>query len=775
MQRIALCIMVGNGTSHEDWNRLIDSVESNVDTIYVGYTEKEAEQFPFRTTDNMVVQHIGWDQDFGKARNHNLAMVDRSKYDWIMWLDSDDELVNGGELRELLEKANERVGLVFIKYWYAFNHDTDEVVVEQYRERIWRANIPMRWDYMIHEVAHFPPGTAMAKPDTDVIVKHWRDLMSEDNQKARKRNRDLLAEAQRRDPEEPRYHIYLAHEVFAEYQSHKNDNKPTAAAVLRDARKLYEAYLHKYSQIEGDDPYMANCRLADCLREQMLWNEAVDRDLQGIKMRPNYPEAYVGIALSFLSTSQNELAIEWAKKALQCGERENFLSAHEVQGNAYAPRFVLANAYERMQQWEAAAEQYKACMEISPHLNNFTKRIEDMLANAEAQEVATTERRAGFGKGRDKSICFITKPLFEPWHPDLIDKDGSGGTEACVIEVAKRFAADGWRSVIFGSPGSLRGQERDGVEYWETAQDYDVSEPYKIAVSVRAPDMFDARMNAEKKILWMHDVSVGDVQDGPWGDRFTRFDLMLGVSQWHANHLQKVYTVDPRKVDYIYNGFDHNLFTSEAAGVEKDRFKMIYASSPDRGLENLLEIWPVVKKYYPQASLDVFYGWHSVDKILAMRPNHPLRFLKERVETLLEQVNEDGSINWVDRVSRAELARHYSTASVWAYPTAFCETFCITALETQAAGIIPVTTQLAALQETVACKELLIPGHAGNSDYRKRFMEHVQSVFEADENTLQYWRSQGIEHAQSFSWDKVYDNWRNKIGAAASDRVLTVV
>lgn len=771
MQRVALCIMTGDGTSHEDWNRLIASVEEYVDTIYVGYTCDDVSTFPFRTTSNMIVSAIGWDSDFSKARNDNLAMVDRNAYDWIMWLDSDDELIHGEELKPLLERANPRVGLVFLKYWYAFNHETNEVVVEQYRERIWRANVPMRWDYMIHEVAHFPPGTAMAKPDTEVVVKHWRDLLADDNKAARKRNRDLLSEAQKRDPEEPRYHIYLAHEVFAEYQAHKEEGKLTAGAVLRDARRLYETYLGKHSGIDGDDPYMANCRLADCLREQQLWNEAVDRDLQGIKMRPNFPEAYVGIALSFLSTGQNELAIEWSGKAIQCGPRENFLSAHEVQGNSYAPYFVIANAYERMQQWEKAAENYARCMEISPHLNDYTDKIAEMQLAANNDKKADEIRRSTFGSRADKSICFINKPLFEPWHPELIAKGGSGGTEACVASVAERFAADGWRSVVFGSPGQHRGKEHNGVEYWDTARDYDASERFTIGVSLRSPDLFDANLNVDKKILWMHDVSVGDMQTGPWGDRFKRFDLMLGVSQWHAQHLQKVYKVSPEVVDYVYNGFDDSMFSIG----QKNPYSMVYASSPDRGLENLLEMWPVIKKHYPEATLDVFYGWSGIDKILAMRPGHPLRFLKERVETLLHQVNTDGSIRWHDRVSRTELAKHYASTKLWAYPTAFCETFCITALEMQAAGVIPVSTQLAALNETVACKELLLPGHAGNADYRRRFMEGVQMVFEANDESLDYWQSKGAEHAKTFSWDKSFDKWREVADLLTSDRVLTLL
>ena len=38
---------------------------------------------------------------------------------------------------------------------------------------------------------------------------------------------------------------------------------------------------------------------------------------------------------------------------------------------------------------------------------------------------------------------------------------------------------------------------------------------------------------------------------------------------------------------------------------------MIYSSSPDRGLELLLSLFPKVKEQVPEAKLDIFYGFEN--------------------------------------------------------------------------------------------------------------------------------------------------------------------
>jgi hypothetical protein len=49
-------------------------------------------------------------------------------------------------------------------------------------------------------------------------------------------------------------------------------------------------------------------------------------------------------------------------------------------------------------------------------------------------------------------------------------------------------------------------------------------------------------------------------------------------------------------------------------------FKMLYASSPDRGLEHLLRMWPQIKEKIPGAELHFCYGWNMFDKGYSNNP-----------------------------------------------------------------------------------------------------------------------------------------------------------
>ena len=67
--------------------------------------------------------------------------------------------------------------------------------------------------------------------------------------------------------------------------------------------------------------------------------------------------------------------------------------------------------------------------------------------------------------------------------------------------------------------------------------------------------------------------------------------------------------------------------------------KLIYASSYDRGLQHLLKIWPEVVKKYPDATLDVFYGWNLFDT--AFRNNPERMNWKDRMNEQMKSIGVD--------------------------------------------------------------------------------------------------------------------------------------
>ena len=78
-------------------------------------------------------------------------------------------------------------------------------------------------------------------------------------------------------------------------------------------------------------------------------------------------------------------------------------------------------------------------------------------------------------------------------------------------------------------------------------------------------------------------------------------------------------------------------------------------------------------------------------------------------------------------VSKKELANAWSKADIWLYPCIFEETFCLTALEAAATKTLAISTPLAALNETISNRGILISGNPMDNEWQdKRFVNYNQ-------------------------------------------------
>jgi glycosyltransferase involved in cell wall biosynthesis len=129
--------------------------------------------------------------------------------------------------------------------------------------------------------------------------------------------------------------------------------------------------------------------------------------------------------------------------------------------------------------------------------------------------------------------------------------------------------------------------------------------------------------------------------------------------------------------------------TSEA---RKKPFSFVYASNYSRGLIHALRIWPLIKKRFPAATLDIYYGrqtWGTV-------PDEHLNAIVEVIQSLRGfDVRERGQIG------HRQLDDVFQRSQFLLYPCHYAETFCITVVKAQLHGCWPITTPLAALEETV--------------------------------------------------------------------------
>jgi len=133
--------------------------------------------------------------------------------------------------------------------------------------------------------------------------------------------------------------------------------------------------------------------------------------------------------------------------------------------------------------------------------------------------------------------------------------------------------------------------------------------------------------------------------------------------------------------------------------------RVVYCSSPDRGLHWLLQEWPAIKRAVPHATLKIFYRLQPwIDGFADVAYTPPIEMLRSRAvyiqECLLRMSGPEWGITVCDSVSREQIEREMCEAEVLAYPcdtVRWSEGFSCTILEGCAARACPVITDCDAL------------------------------------------------------------------------------
>ena len=291
---------------------------------------------------------------------------------------------------------------------------------------------------------------------------------------------------------------------------------------------------------------------------------------------------------------------------------------------------------------------------------------------------------------KPKTIGIITPGIrpncINSWDADSVIT-GIPGSEEAVIYISKELAVLGHQVIIYGDPppNSIHSHPSSNPRYVDAKDSKSAKLDIAIAWSLPPSVVNDLKDIAAKVYLWPHGFIYQITQD-----EIDQIDGVLWISQWQRTVTLRRFPNMERFKRVFGNGIVPDQFPPISERLNPH--SCIYGSNYARGLELLLEIWPEVKDRYPRATLDIYYGWQSFG---ALTPEKE-RELRNKIPTLCDlDVREHG------RVSHEELTRAFNRASLWTFPSAEVETFCITALRAQYAGAVPVVYRWAALEETV--------------------------------------------------------------------------
>lgn len=235
----------------------------------------------------------------------------------------------------------------------------------------------------------------------------------------------------------------------------------------------------------------------------------------------------------------------------------------------------------------------------------------------------------------------------------------------------------------------------DGVKIRPFNQLHTVDNSWDAVYSWNEPEVLKL---VPSTILRMVNQQVNDFDYClPGFDNFV--DIYTSPSDSHREYIKNS-TGSPDKWHVIPNGCDPSQYTDGP----KDRSSVIWASSPDRGLHLLLQMWPKIRKAVPDASLKIYYNMDTwLQRFTGSSHSHPdfreFSYRANYISMSLDRMKNMG-IEKFGSTSRQKMAEEMSKAMVLAYPCdtiRFTEGFSVTTMEACAAGLVPIISDVDSL------------------------------------------------------------------------------
>lgn len=189
------------------------------------------------------------------------------------------------------------------------------------------------------------------------------------------------------------------------------------------------------------------------------------------------------------------------------------------------------------------------------------------------------------------------------------------------------------------------------------------------------------------RILYCHDLPDDPeahkaLDRGAWA----KYHRIVFVSNWQMQEYIKRYNIPWSRCIVIPNAIEP--IAPEKISDGKIRF--VYHTTPHRGLNILYAVFEELAKRHPNIQLDVYssfsiYGWEQRD---------------EPFKELFQKISDHPAMAYHGAVSNEEIRSILAKSDVFAYPSTWVETSCLSLIEAMSAGLLCVHPNLGALFET---------------------------------------------------------------------------
>jgi len=689
--------------------------------------------------------------NFRESRNRCLDLAGNvCKYNLML----DDTYVIKNDLRQFLNIV--RGDQFATSYSLLVKSDDYEYV----SNRITRSEKNHRYIYTIHEVIQFEGNkeNVLIPKSASYIDDYRADYMEKRTMNRKTYDLKLLHDMIEEDPTNPRHYYYLA-------QTYN---------LLEDYEKAAEwFYKRATTELKGHnqevfDSWFELARVYN-FKLNKPWEECKKLYEESIKAAPTRPEGLYFLGIHYYLEGDKEIAYDYFKQAFTLGypihaqfSLKPTLSFHflpkflcELCYTFNNPSLGLAAAERFLENNKEDADSYDV---IVSWYNIFKQLIKSRISN-------------NINVHKKPIIVFVVDGNWNPWTGSDILTKGMGGSETYIIEIARWIqATNKYNCVVFCN--CSKEEAFENVEYKDINEYSRFISENKIHTCIvsRFSEYIPLSLhnNVDNVYLVLHDLSPSGIII----PLHQKLNKVLCLTDWHVDHFLKTFPQFKNRAESFYYGIDTTLFKP----TNKIKNSFIYSSFPNRGLLPLLQMWPEIKKAIPDAILDVY------SDINGKWVNDVAKDQMDKIKELINAGLKDVSIHgWV---SKKELAEAWGRADIWFYPCIFQETFCLTALEAAASKTLAIGTPLAALQETISDRGILIEGNPFDTEWQAKAINEIILVVKdndrkedlieknyrwANERT---WKKRGQEFINKYIDTENINNWADDLPLNSGHRKL---
>ena len=618
--------------------------------------------------------------NFRDSRNRCLELAGKScKYTIML----DDTYILKGNVRKFLNLIRSDQ---FSDSYNVFVNSGDNIYGSN---RILKSEKDLKYIFLIHEIVQSDNNKTVQLPLDQIYIDDIsNDYMLKRSLSRKQYDLEMLFKTLKEYPEVPRTLYYLARTY----------------SDLRDWDNCY-----KYAEMRATSPYKGyneevteSYLICGNVAESMFkwpWKKCEELYLKCFENDQTRADALYCIGMHHYGGGSKPLSYEYLKKGFLLGVPKFSTSNLRLNiYNKFIPQNLAHLCYELKdyQLGEQASIRYLENNPVDETILSYLKIFK--LLNKSKPSIKQ--------KHLDKKIlCFVADGGFKPWDGNSIYKEGVGGSETYIIEMAAGIS-NITNYIVYVFCNTNTEKKIGNVIYININNYISFINEYKVDLAIISRYSEYIPVSLENNVgsiyFVLHDLKAS----GNIIPLDVRLKKIFCLSEWHKNYFLNEFPSMKDRIDIFPNGINLNSFSNK---IIKIKNSFIYSSFPNRGLLQLLRMFPEIRRRVPNSTLNIFCDLNN---------GYVLSVAKKEIEEIIVLLSQQKDyVTNHGFQSKNELYEHMLRSEIWLYPCTFKETFCVTALEMAAAGVLAITTDLAALKETVGDRGIMISGDPNSKEW----------------------------------------------------------